>query len=38
MKTNNLSTQNLSGIAEYSMIIDRSELEDWKEKGWVEKK
>ena len=37
MKTNNLSTQNLSGIAEYSMIIDRSELEDWKEKGWVEK-
>ena len=37
MEENNLSRPNLAGIAEYSMIIDRSELEYWKEKGWVEK-
>ena len=37
MEENNLSRPNLAGIAEYSMIIDQSELEYWKEKGWVEK-
>ena len=37
MKNNNFSIPNHTGIAEYSMIIDRSELEYWKEKGWVEK-
>lgn len=37
MKTNNSSIPNHAGIAEYSMIIDRSELVYWEEKGWVEK-
>lgn len=37
MEENNLSNPNYAGITEYSMIINRSELEFWKEKGWVEK-
>ena len=37
MKSNNSSNPNHAGISEYSMIIDRSELEYWEEKGWVEK-
>lgn len=37
MEENNFSRPNLAGIAEYSMIIDQSELEYWEEKGWVEK-
>ena len=37
MKTNNSSIPNHAGISEYSMIIDRSELDYWTEKGWVEK-
>ena len=37
MNTNNSSNPNYTGITEYSMIIDRSDLEFWKEKGWVEK-
>ena len=37
MKAKYLSNPNHAGIAEYSMIIDRSELEYWKGKGWVEK-
>ncbi len=37
MEDQNISTQNIAGIAEYSMIIDQTELEYWIEKGWVEK-
>lgn len=37
MKTNISSNPNHIDISEYSMIIDRSEIEYWKEKGWVEK-
>ncbi len=37
MKSNNSSNPNHAGISEYSMIINRSELEYWEEKGWVEK-
>ena len=37
MISNSLINPNHAAIAEYSMIIDRSELEYWKEKGWVEK-
>ena len=33
MNTNNSSNPNYAGITEYSMIIDCSELEFWKEKG-----
>ena len=37
METTNQLNPNHAGITEYSMIINRSELEFWKEKGWVEK-
>lgn len=37
MKTKNFSNPNLAGIAQYSMIIDCTELDYWTEKGWVEK-
>jgi hypothetical protein len=37
MEEQNISSKNIADIAEYSMIIDQTELEYWIEKGWVEK-